>query len=145
MNDAPAAGAANVEPMPARTLVFNLANKRYTEDGLGQELAKLMGALHKAGEIVSADYNLHGLRHTRGVELALAGCTDAQGAAMLGHSSPSSFAQYRRQADRIRLAEDGAALIVGLRERMENADLQKNLQKTCKTSSRARVGSAKNP
>lgn len=116
--DDPRAGRklpANVTRLPPTTLVFNLANERYSEDGLGLELGKLMAALHLANTIDSPAYDLHGLRHTRGVELALAGCTDAQGAALLGHASPSSFAQYRRQADRIRLADDGAAKVIQLR------------------------------
>ena len=97
------------------TLVYNRAGARYTEDGLGQELAKLIANLAKNGALTSSAYDFHGLRHTRGVEAALAGCTDAQGAALLGHSSPSSFAQYRRQADRIRMAEDAQAKITALR------------------------------
>jgi integrase len=79
-----------------------------------------MTRLHKAGKTDSPDYNLHGLRHSFGVEAALAGCTDAQGAALMGHHSPSSFATYRRQADRIRLADDAAEKIAQLRERLKN-------------------------
>jgi len=69
----------------------------------------------RRGVLDRTDYDLHGLRHTRGVELALAGCTDAEGAAMMGHASPVSFRQYRRQADRIRLAEAGHAKVIELR------------------------------
>ena len=104
-----------VTRLPATTLVYNRAGARYTEDGLGQELAKLIANLAKNGALTSSAYDFHGLRHTRGVEAALAGCTDAQGAALLGHSSPSSFVQYRRQADRIRMAEDAQAKITALR------------------------------
>ena len=64
-----------------------------------------------AGKVDTAAYDLHDLRHTRGVDLALAGVTDAEGAAMMGHASPSSFAQYRRQADRRRLPDAGAAKV----------------------------------
>lgn len=108
------------------TLVYNLTGAPYTEDGLALELAKLVKRLAKAGAIDSDRYDLHGLRHTRGVELALAGCTDAQGAAMMGHSSPSSFAQYRRQADRIRLADDAAEKVARLRERQPNENCNKD-------------------
>lgn len=108
---------SGVVPMPPKTIVFNVRNRAYTEDGLGQELAKLVGALHLAGKIDSDRYDLHGLRHTFGVEAALAGCTDAQGGALMGHTSHSSFATYRRQASRLTMSDDGAALITALRER----------------------------
>ncbi|WP_374471712.1 tyrosine-type recombinase/integrase [Phenylobacterium sp.] len=93
---------------PAR-LVFNMAGAPYTEDGLGQEVVKFVQQLHREGVLDQPDYDLHGLRHTRGVELALAGCSDAEGAAMLGHRSASSFARYRRQAEKSRLTETAAA------------------------------------
>lgn len=96
-------------------LVYGMRRPAYTEDGISQELAKLVGRLSDAGVLDCDRYDLHGLRHTRGVELALAGCTDAQGAAQMGHASPSSFAQYRRQADRIRMADDAAKLVTRLR------------------------------
>ncbi|RAK52612.1 tyrosine-type recombinase/integrase [Phenylobacterium deserti] len=97
------------------TLVYNVAGRPYTEDGLALELRKLVARLHQNGAIDSGDYDLHGLRHTRGVELALAGCSDAEGAAMMGHGSASSFAQYRRQADRIRLADAAEARLAARR------------------------------
>lgn len=103
--------------LPPSTLVYNGRNRSYTEDGLGQELAKLIAGLHAAGSIDSDRYDLHGLRHTFGVEAALAGCTDGQGAALMGHTSPNSFATYRRQASRLTMSDDGAALISALREK----------------------------
>ena len=99
------------------TLVYNVAGAAYTEDGLGQELAKMVAKLHGQGKIDSPDYDLHGLRHTRGVELALAGCSDSEGAAMMGHRSATSFVQYRRQADRVRLADAAAARVTASRAR----------------------------
>lgn len=92
-------------------LVYGTRRPRYTDDGLGKSLGKFVGKLHAAGVVDSDRYDLHGLRHTRGVELALAGCSDAQGAAQMGHASASSFAQYRRQADRIRMADDAAKMV----------------------------------
>ena len=112
--------AAGVEPVATTTLVYNIAGRPYSEDGLSLELRKLVCQLHAEGRIDSDRYDLHGLRHTRGVELALAGCSDAEGAAMLGHGSPSSFAQYRRQADRVRLADAAAARVFRLREQASN-------------------------
>lgn len=105
-----------VTRLPAPTLVYNRSGERYTEDGLGLELRKLVAKLQREGQIPTDTFDFHGLRHTRGVEIALAGCSDAQGAAMLGHGSPSSFATYRRQADRIRMGTDGQAKITALRE-----------------------------
>lgn len=99
------------------TLVYNMMGRPYSADGVAQELAKLVSTLHRDGCIDSDRYDFHGLRHTRGVELALAGCTDAEGAAQLGHASPSSFAQYRRQADRIRMADNAAEKVIQLRAR----------------------------
>jgi integrase len=108
---------AGVTPMPARHLVFNLSNEPYSEDGISLELHKLIKGLHAADKIDADDYNLHGLRHTKGVEIALSGATDAEGAAMLGHASPSTFAIYRRQADRINLADGAAAKVEAFRAR----------------------------
>jgi hypothetical protein len=66
------------------------SGKPHTEDGLGQEYAKLVIAIHKAGRLESDSYDLHGLRHTRGVALSLGGCSDDQAAAMIGHRSPTA-------------------------------------------------------
>jgi integrase len=110
--------------LPPATLVFNTRNRPYTEDGLGQELAQLVADLHAAGRIPSAEFDLHGLRHTFGVELALAGATDAQGAALMGHGSPSSFATYRRQASRLRMSDEGAALIQAMREKARGTPVE---------------------
>jgi hypothetical protein len=124
-------------------LVSNLAGLAYTADGFALELKKLVGKLHKGDpkspnmwpgkEIPSDGYDIHGLRHTFGVEAALAGCTDAEGAALMGHGSPASFAIYRRQADRMRLSTSGAEKIAQLRERTPNGSLQNELQNICKT------------
>ncbi|WP_334164729.1 tyrosine-type recombinase/integrase [Phenylobacterium sp.] len=107
---------AGEAPVVTTTLVFNVAGLPYSEDGLGQELAKLVAVLHAAGRLDSDRYDLHGLRHTRGVELALAGCSDAEGAAMMGHQSAHSFTQYRRQADRSRLSDAAARRVAEARE-----------------------------
>ena len=117
--------------LPPVTLVFNVRNKSYTEDGLGQELAKIVGDLHTAGKLETDRYDLHGLRHTFGVEAALAGCSDAQGGALMGHGSPNSFATYRRQAARLALSDDGAALIAALRERTAGTPAEREVSNDC--------------
>jgi integrase len=114
----PAPHPLRTRPAPAvrpTALIFNMAGQPYSEDGLGQELVKFVEALHREGLVDSPRYDLHGLRHTRGVELALAGCSDAEGAAMLGHRSASSFARYRRQAERVRLTDRAAARLEAFR------------------------------
>lgn len=114
-------------------LAYNAAGRAYTEDGFAQEVGKLLDDLADDGKIDTAAYTLHGLRHTFGVDAALAGCTDAEGAARMGHKSPASFAQYRRQADRIRLSENADAKMTAFRERTSNGELQNDLQNICKT------------
>lgn len=125
-------------------LAYNLAGVAYTESGLGLEIGKLIEELYglrsskdpaeRAQAIDSADYNLHGLRHTFGVEAALAGCSDAEGAARMGHRSANSFATYRRQAEKIRLSANADIKVAALRERTANPDLQNALQNACKTA-----------
>jgi hypothetical protein len=117
------------------------ANLRLLVLGLALELRKLIAKLHAAGLIDSDCYDLHGLRHARGVELALAGCSDAEGAAMMGHGGPSSFVQHRRQADRIRLSDAAAARVARLCERFENAECKTD----CKTSAKNAARNEKGP
>lgn len=50
---------------------------------------------------------IHGLRHTRGVELAAAGASDAEIMSQLEHTSTRAAEIYRRQADRRGLANSG--------------------------------------
>ena len=113
-----------------------MAGRPYTEDGLALELRKLVAKFHEAGRLDSNRYDLHGLRHTRGVELALAGCSDAEGAAMMGHGGPSSFTQYRRQADRVRLSDAASARVVKLREQAGNEECNE----TCNERARSEKG-----
>jgi len=51
----------------------------------------------------------------------LYGQVSTEGAAMMGHASPNSFAQYRRQADRILLSDSASEKVTRMRERRENA------------------------
>ncbi len=127
------AGQTAVTPT---TLVYSLTGRPYTEDGLALELRKLVSALHRSGALDSDRYDLHGLRHTRGVELALAGCSDAEGAAMMGHGSASSFVQYRRQADRVRLANAAAARVSRLREEVADEKCKTEGQQSANSTAR---------
>lgn len=136
---------AGQKPVTPATLVYSLTGRPYTEDGLALELRKLVASLHRAGALDSDRYDLHGLRHTRGVELALAGCSDAEGAAMMGHGSASSFVQYRRQADRVRLADAAAARVTRLREQVENGKVQTEGQKSANSTARNGKGPNESP
>lgn len=137
-------------PSQGLMLAYNVSGGGYTADGFALELKKLIKKLHEGdprspnlwppGQIPNGEYDVHGLRHTFGVEAALSGCTDAEGAALMGHGSPASFAIYRRQADRIRLSTAAADKIRNLRERTLNGALQNDLQNICKTTP---VGNAK--
>lgn len=126
-----AQGKAGVLRLPPATLVYNISNERYTEDGIGQELAKLVKALHAAGRLDGDQYNLHGLRHTFGVELTLASCTDAQGAAMMGHAGASTFQIYRRQAGRVTMSDAAADRLDALREAAVRTGPEREVSNNC--------------
>ncbi len=53
-----------------------------------------------------AAFTIHGLRHSTAAELAEAGCTDAQIAAVTGHKSLRMVAKYRAGSDQKRLAKE---------------------------------------
>jgi len=89
------------------TIVYNRRGRPYSANGLGQAFRTVVGTAFKAKLVPSDRYSAHGLRHTFGVELALAGVTDAEGAALMGHGSPHSFVTYRRQADQKSLSDAG--------------------------------------
>lgn len=55
--------------------------------------------------------SLHGLRHSRGVELAEAGASDAEIMAQIEHAADKAAKIYRRQAERCGLTDDGQAKI----------------------------------
>lgn len=87
-------------PAPT-TLVYTLAGRAYSPAGLRRALENLLRSLHRAGSIDSPRCDLRSLRHTRGVELVWAGCSDVRGAAMMGHVEPWRFAYYRRLAEQV--------------------------------------------
>lgn len=124
------------------TIVYNLDGQPYTDSGLGQALNDLVNRLAAAGRIDHARYDFHGLRHTRGVEAALSGCTDSEIAAMLGHDSAASAARYRRQADRIRLSDNAAEKIAALRERSTHELVKNEVEKGCKNPDAAPLATA---
>ncbi|MDO9431634.1 MAG: site-specific integrase, partial [Phenylobacterium sp.] len=83
---------------------------------LNQAIDRLMATLAKAGKAraltddegaVYCPLDIHGLRHARGLELALAGASDAEIMGQLEHASPRAAQIYRRQAQRKALADQG--------------------------------------
>ncbi|MHB8286383.1 MAG: hypothetical protein ACYDD1_17160 [Caulobacteraceae bacterium] len=109
-------------PTATPTLVLNIPNERYTKNGLGLELKEAIVALHKlascqapistwTGFVIPVGGNSPLMRFRR------------PGAAMMGHWSPTSFTQYRRQADRVRMSNDAGAMIPVFRDQAENAEV----------------------
>lgn len=103
-------------PSRALTIAYNADGDPWRERGLNQALDRHLLRLAKAGKVRSAvdekgeiycPLTIHGLRHSRGVELALAGASDAVIMAQLEHATDRAAKGYRRQADRRRLADQG--------------------------------------
>ena len=103
-------------PNKALTLAYNSRNEQWQPRQLNQALDRLLDRLAKAGKVraavdeegrVSCPLTIHGLRHARGVELALAGASDAEIMSQLEHASDRAAKIYRRQAERRKLADAG--------------------------------------
>jgi integrase len=56
------------------------------------------------------EFSLHGLRYSAASELAEAGCTDQQIAAITGHKSLSMVRKYSKGASQKRLAKEAQSL-----------------------------------
>jgi len=100
----------------ALTIAYNAQGFPWKERQLNQAVDRLMTALAKAGAArqavtekgeVYCQLTIHGLRHARGVELAIAGASDAEIMSQLEHSTDRQAKIYRRQADRRQLADAG--------------------------------------
>lgn len=78
------------------------------------QLQKKVMAIRKAAGLTA--YSLQGLRYSGAGELAEAGCTDQQIAAITGHKSLSMVQKYSKGASQKRLAKEAQSL----RERNEN-------------------------
>ncbi|WP_433942484.1 hypothetical protein [Brevundimonas diminuta] len=88
----------------------------WKERQLNQALERLLDRLAKAGRVravedeeglVYCPLDIHGMRHARGVELAMAGASDAQIMSQLEHATDRAAKIYRRQADRRKMADAG--------------------------------------
>jgi len=104
----------------ALTIAYNSRGEAWKKRAIEHELQRTVAALAEAGK-VRPGLTWHGLRHARGVELAHSGASDAQIMAQLDHATPRQAALYRKQAERLGLADDAQdrvdAQIVKLAER----------------------------
>jgi Phage integrase family len=88
------------------TIAYNAVGAPWIPRQLNQAITRMLESLAKTGE-ARAELTIHGLRHARGVELALAGASDAEIMAQLEHATDRAAKIYRRQADRRRMADSG--------------------------------------
>ena len=118
-------------------LAYNADGKAWKPRQFSQAFDRLMTALAKAGKVRSAvdeegkvysPLTIHGLRHSRGVELAQAGASDAEIMAQLEHATDRAAKIYRRQAERRKLADAG-------QDRVDNV-----VKLRAKAAKRAEVG-----
>lgn len=97
-------------PNQATTIAYNADAGVWKERQLSQAIERLVERLSKKGTM-RAGLTLHGLRHARGVELAMAGASDAEIMAQIEHATDKAAKIYRRQAERRGLADNGQAKI----------------------------------
>ena len=91
-------------PARALTIAYNAKGEPWKARQLNQAVDRLISALAKNGR-ARETLTIHGLRHSRGVELALAGASDAEIMSQLEHATDRAAKIYRRQADRRKLAD----------------------------------------
>lgn len=103
-------------PSKALTIAYNADGGPWKERQLNQAIDRHMARLAEKGLAramtdaegkVFCPLTIHGLRHARGVEIAYAGGSDAEIMAQLEHASDRQAKEYRRQADRRKLADAG--------------------------------------
>ena len=110
-------------PNRALTLAYNKRGDPWRPRQLNQAITRL--------GLARESLTPHGLRHARGVELALAGASDAEIMSQLEHATPATAKVYRRQADRRKLADAAQARVDNVvklkvaraRERAANGDV----------------------
>ena len=92
------------------SVAYNRKGEPWAPRQLSQALQRVLARAEAKG-LVRRGLTWHGLRHSRGVELAEAGCSDAIIMAQLGHTTDRSAQIYRRQANRRTLGDVGQALV----------------------------------
>ncbi len=118
----------------ALTIAYNADGMPWKPRQLNQAIDRLMARLAQAGKVRAAvtekgevycPLDIHGLRHARGVEIAMAGGSDAEIMSQLEHATDRAAKIYRRQADRRRMADgaqDRVDKVVSLREARKTRD-----------------------
>ena len=118
-------------PSRALTVAYNARGEPWRARQLSQALERLLDRLAEANRVRAAldekgrvycPLSLHGLRHSRGVELALAGASDAEIMSQLEHATAHAAKIYRRQASRRQMADAGqdrVDKVISLRARRE--------------------------
>jgi integrase len=124
-------------PNRAWTLAYDFDGNAWKERALGHAVERHLARLAKAGKVraivgedgeATCPLTLHGLRHSRGVELAESGASDAEIMAQLEHATERAAKIYRRQAQRRRLADSAQDRVDNVtklpkRKRGKNRDL----------------------
>ncbi|WP_295226963.1 tyrosine-type recombinase/integrase [uncultured Brevundimonas sp.] len=91
-------------PNVALTVAYNQRGGAWKPRQLNQAIDRLIEKLTETNR-VRPNLTIHGLRHARGVELALAGASDAEIMSQLEHATDRAAKIYRRQAERRKLAD----------------------------------------
>lgn len=91
-------------PNVALTVAYNQRGGTWKPRQLNQAIDRLIEKLSETNR-VRPNLTIHGLRHARGVELALAGASDAEIMSQLEHATDRAAKIYRRQAERRKLAD----------------------------------------
>jgi len=122
--DARLTALLDATPDRAATLAYNLRGDRFQERALNQAIDRLIERLAKDGK-VRPNLTLHGLRHTRGVELAIAGASDSEIMSQLEHTSTRAAEIYRRQANRRNLADSAQGKVDTARRKRETRNTER--------------------
>lgn len=97
-------------PNRATTIAYNQRGYPWKERQLNQAITRLVAKLAESGK-ARPNLTIHGLRHARGVELAMAGASDAEIMSDLAQATDRAAKIYRRQADRRKLADQAQAKV----------------------------------
>ena len=130
----------NRTPNKALSIAYNARGGKWIERQLNQAFDQLLTGLAKEANVRAANddqgeiycpLEIHGLRHARGVELAQADASDSEIMGQLEHSTNRSAAEYRRQAERLKLADTGQDKVHNV-VRLRDAKRAQNAKATSK-------------
>ncbi|WP_197071038.1 site-specific integrase [Brevundimonas sp. KM4] len=132
-------------PDAAATIAYNADGHPFKERQLNQAINRLLLRLGTTGQVrtvtdssgkLACPLDIHGLRHARGTEIALAGGSDAEIMTQLEHATDRAAKIYRRQADRRRMAD-------AAQDRIDEAIERQTARKTLSPEQRAQPGTVK--